>query len=74
MSACKVVLIEDNPADVFLIQLALKENDVACELTLFNTGEEALKVLCPPEGGGPSPLYGPATAHRTIEANIPKTI
>ena len=45
-----VVLIEDNPADIFLVQLALKENNVHCEMTMFNNGEEALRVLCPAEG------------------------
>ena len=48
MNACTVVLIEDNPADVFLVQLALKENHVNCQLTTFNSGQDALKVLCPP--------------------------
>ena len=50
MSQCQIVLIEDNPADVFLVRLALKENDVPCEMTLFNNGEEALRVLCPQNG------------------------
>jgi two-component system, chemotaxis family, response regulator Rcp1 len=50
VSRCQVVLIEDNPADVFLVELALKENDVRCELTTFENGQEALKALCP-EGG-----------------------
>ena len=50
MSPCRIVLIEDNPADVFLVQLALSENNVPCEMTLFNNGEEALGVLCPPDG------------------------
>jgi hypothetical protein len=36
MSQCQIVLIEDNPADVFLVQLALRENNVSCEMTLFN--------------------------------------
>jgi CheY-like chemotaxis protein len=48
MNACTVVLIEDNPADVYLVQLALKENHVNCQLTTFSNGQEALKVLCPP--------------------------
>ena len=48
MNACTVVLIEDNPADVFLVQLALKENNVNCELQTFSNGQDALKVLCPP--------------------------
>jgi CheY-like chemotaxis protein len=51
MDACTVVLIEDNPADVFLVQLALKENNVNCQLTTFNNGQDALKDLCPPGAG-----------------------
>ena len=50
MSECQVVLIEDNPADVFLVTLALKENNVSCELTTFANGQDALTVLCPQDG------------------------
>lgn len=50
MSLHHVVLIEDNPADVLLVQKAMEANDVACEMTQFDNGQEALKVLCPPEG------------------------
>lgn len=50
MNEPQIVLIEDNPADVFLVEMALKENDVQYKMTLFNNGEEALKVLCAPEG------------------------
>ena len=48
MKPAQIVLIEDNPADVLLVQLALKENHVACELTTFSSGREALRTLCPP--------------------------
>jgi CheY-like chemotaxis protein len=44
-----IVLIEDNPADVLLIEMALKENGIACEITRFASGEEALRVLCGPD-------------------------
>jgi hypothetical protein len=40
MSASQIVLIEDNPADVLLVEMALKENDVSCELTTFSSGRE----------------------------------
>ena len=50
MRTKRLVLIEDNPADVFLVQKALEANDVACEMTEFENGLEALKVLCPAEG------------------------
>ena len=50
MKAARIVLIEDNPADVFLVELALKESGVIHEMTKFKSGEEALRALCPPEG------------------------
>jgi CheY-like chemotaxis protein len=50
MRTKRIVLIEDNPADVLLVQKALEAEGVACEMTEFESGLEALKVLCPPEG------------------------
>jgi hypothetical protein len=32
MRISHIVLIEDNPADVLLVKMALKENGVACEI------------------------------------------
>ena len=48
MNDCEIVLIEDNPADVYLVQLALKENNVNCHLTTFRNGQEAVRSLCQP--------------------------
>ena len=48
MNDCEIVLIEDNPADVYLVQLALKENDVNCHMITFANGQEALRSLCKP--------------------------
>jgi len=48
MNDCEIVLIEDNPADVYLVQLALEENEVNCHLTTFRNGQEALRSLCQP--------------------------
>ena len=45
-SPARIVLVEDNPADVFLFELALRENGVAYQLTRFATGEEAVRCLC----------------------------
>jgi chemotaxis family two-component system response regulator Rcp1 len=50
MKPVQIVLIEDNPGDVFLFEMALKENGIACQLTRFNNGAEALLVLCASEG------------------------
>jgi chemotaxis family two-component system response regulator Rcp1 len=70
LSQCQIVLIEDNPADVLLVRLALKENDVPCEMTLFNNGEEALRVLCPPEGGMENTFVPDAIL---LDLNTPKS-
>jgi CheY-like chemotaxis protein len=36
-----VVIIEDNPGDVFIIEEALREHDVQCETTVLSDGEQA---------------------------------
>ena len=46
MKSAHIVLIEDNPADVLLVKLALKENGIAHSLTEFESGREAVRVLC----------------------------
>ena len=46
MKSAQIVLIEDNPADVLLVKLALKENGIAHVLTQFDSGEEAIQTLC----------------------------
>ena len=46
MNPAEIVLIEDNPADVFLVELAMKENGIPYHLTRFASGEEAVKSLC----------------------------
>jgi CheY-like chemotaxis protein len=46
MKAVQIVLIEDNAADVYLIELALKENGISHELTKFKTGDEGVQFLC----------------------------
>jgi len=46
MKPVQIVLIEDNPGDVFLFEMALKENGIPCQLTRFDNGAEALLVLC----------------------------
>jgi len=40
-----VLLAEDNPADVYLIREALKENDVECTLHVAADGKDALEML-----------------------------
>jgi CheY-like chemotaxis protein len=49
MKAIQIVLIEDNPADVFLVDLALKESGLTYEMTRFRNGEDAVRALCTPD-------------------------
>ena len=69
MSGCQVVLVEDNPADVYLVRLALRENNLACEITTFVNGLEALKVLCPLEGAATNGFMPDAIL---LDLNTPK--
>jgi two-component system, chemotaxis family, response regulator Rcp1 len=70
MKAAQIVLIEDNPADVYLIELALKESGVTHEMTKFKSGEEALRALCPPEGTETSTFVPDAIL---LDLNTPKS-
>ncbi len=57
MKPVEIVLIEDNLSDVFLIEMALKENGIDYQLTHFQSGREAVRVLCGP-GGADAALPG----------------
>ncbi len=70
MSTRRIVLIEDNPGDVLLVQKALEANAVDCETTQFESGVEALKVLCPPECTEANRLVPDAIL---LDLNTPKT-
>jgi two-component system, chemotaxis family, response regulator Rcp1 len=48
MKPVQIVLIEDNPGDVFLFEMAMKENGIPYQLTRFDNAAEALLVLCAP--------------------------
>ena len=70
MSPRHIVLIEDNPADILLVQKALEANDVAYEMTQFNSGLEALNVLCS-KGGADANLFVPDAI--LLDLNTPKS-
>jgi len=70
MKAAQIVLIEDNPADVFLVELALQESGVTYELTKFKSGHEALRDLCSPEGTEASAFVPDAIL---LDLNTPKS-
>jgi len=45
IAPAKILLVDDNPADVQLIEEALRETGWACELTVAHDGDEALMIL-----------------------------
>ena len=49
MNPARIVLVEDNPGDVFLFEMALKKNGIPGELTLSHTGTQARRALGAPE-------------------------
>jgi chemotaxis family two-component system response regulator Rcp1 len=44
----RILLAEDNPADVYLIEEALRENGVEFDMTVAEDGEQALTMLADP--------------------------
>lgn len=40
-----ILVVEDNPADVYLLRQALKQADVNCELKVIDDGAEALEFV-----------------------------
>jgi chemotaxis family two-component system response regulator Rcp1 len=50
MKPAHIVLIEDNPGDVVLVKLALRENDIPHSLTEFESGRDAVRILCAETG------------------------
>lgn len=70
MGTNQIVLIEDNLSDVFLIQMALNDNGVAYEMTMFDNGQKALTALCPMDGSPISPLVPDAIL---LDLHTPKS-
>ena len=70
MKTAEIVLIEDNPADVYLVEMALQVNQVPYNLTRFETGEDALGVLCTPEGAPGRDFHPDAIL---LDLNTPKS-
>lgn len=50
----RVLLAEDNPADVYLIREALSENGAACDLVVAADGSEALQMIARDPAAAPS--------------------
>lgn len=63
MDTAEVFLIEDNPADVLLMQVALSQLSVTIKLHVAKDGEQALKMLS-------SPLFHPSLI--ILDLNMPR--
>ncbi len=63
-----VLLIEDNPGDIRLIQESLKENKFFAELTVISDGEEAINYL--KKNGSSSGYSNPDII--LLDLNLPK--
>jgi len=48
----EILLAEDNPADVYLVREALRENGVHCSLRVATDGKEVLQILSGELPGG----------------------
>jgi two-component system, chemotaxis family, response regulator Rcp1 len=64
----KILVIEDNPADVELLRLALESANLAHELTAIHDGGEALARF--KRGGGPADQMVPDLV--ILDLNLPK--
>ncbi len=45
MKKLMLLLVEDNPADVFLVREALREEGLDCDLEVVNDGEQAIQYF-----------------------------
>src|SRR5271155_5662571 len=43
--AVHIVVLEDNPADLYMIQYSIREAGIECEFTAFEDGAEVLKFM-----------------------------
>ena len=70
MNAAQIVLVEDNSADVLLVEMALKENGISYELTRFKDGQDAVDALCSPTGPPQNPIEPDAIL---LDLNTPRS-
>lgn len=68
MNPAHIVLIEDNPGDILLFEMALKENNIPYKLTQFDSSLETLRVLC--ESATADPLVPDAIL---LDLNTPRS-
>jgi len=59
-------VVEDNPADVYLIRSSLQRHGIAAELRLAQDGEQAIRFIQEADEGGPLPSLA------LLDLNLPK--
>ena len=64
----KVLLAEDNPADVYLIREALREHQVECDVRIATDGQQVLQIL----SNGSSASDTPQLALIILDLNLPR--
>jgi CheY-like chemotaxis protein len=52
----RVLLVEDNPADANLVQEALEEAELDCELSVMRNGQQVIEMIEELESGGAQEL------------------
>jgi CheY-like chemotaxis protein len=70
----RLMIVEDNPADVYLIERALEENSVAYTLEVFNDGDEALRWIHHPSHHPPELIVLDLHMPRTGGAEVLRAI
>jgi CheY-like chemotaxis protein len=63
-----ILLVEDNPADVGLFRLALKDAGLDCDLTVLEDGAAALSLIRQPDSSGGARIPDLAV----LDLNLPK--
>lgn len=67
----RILLVEDNPDDIMIIERALKEAKVINRLSIVRDGQEALDYLRHKKGGGDAgSFYKPGLI--LLDVNLPK--
>jgi CheY-like chemotaxis protein len=70
MSKIRILVIEDNPADVDLLRRAIRGAQLDCELTVLEDGAEALALLRRFEAQEDAGVAAPDLA--VLDLNLPK--
>jgi len=65
LKTARIMVVEDNPADVLLVKKALQEKGIKYDLACFEDGDKALKALSRQESKAPDLIL--------LDLNLPTT-